>query len=185
MNSPLNEHQLLLSVANDDRKAFNELYSYYMSNIYSYIHLICKSKETTEEVVQDLFVKIWVNRKNLENVQHFKSYLYRSAQNLLLDKIRKAQLESRFIHLAEQQQTDSSERSDSPLICRDFKRITQDAINQLPEKRKRIVELRTYDELSLDEIAAHLSISKSVVKKQLYSGLSFIREYIHKLDRLA
>jgi len=54
----------------------------------------------------------------------------------------------------------------------------------LPEKRKEIVKLRTQDDLSLDEIAEKLSISKFVVKKQLYAGLRFIRAYLEKFGEL-
>lgn len=184
MNGPLDEHQLLLKIANDDRKAFNELYTSHLAGVYRYIHLLCKSRETTEELVQDLFVKIWINRKNLERVQFFKSYLFRCAQNLLLDRLRKIQAEGLVKVKAERTQDHYVEESDSHLICNDFKKLTQAAINRLPEKRRQIVELRTHDDLSLDEIAQQLSISKSVVKKQLYSGLSFVREYIHKFDEL-
>jgi RNA polymerase sigma-70 factor (family 1) len=184
MNDPLDDTHLLRNIVDDDRISFNELYRRHMHNVYSYVHLICKSRETTEEVVQDLFVKIWLNRKNLENVLHFKAYLYRSARNLLLDKIRRTQTELKAKELALHATADSVESSDSATICNQYRQFTREAISRLPEKRKRIVELRTQDDLSLDEIAMQLSISKSVVKKQLYSGMSFIREYLHKLDHL-
>lgn len=184
MSSQLDERQLLMNMGNDDREAFNELYRRHMSNVYNYVHLMCKSKEVTEEVVQDLFVKVWLNRYHLYKVQFFKSYIFRCAQNLLLDQIRKQQLESRTIEKVKLSEAEDSEKSDSTLICKEFRKHTKDAIDKLPEKRKRIVELRTHDELSLDEIAEQLSISKSVVKKQLYSGLHFVREYLHKVDNI-
>jgi len=184
MNDPLDDTQLLKNIVNDDRISFNELYRRHMHNIYSYVHLICKSRETTEEVVQDLFVKIWINRENLSHVLHFKAYLYRSARNLLMDRVRRAQIELKAKELAGQHDADNSESSDSIVICNQYRELTRQAISRLPEKRKRIVELRTQEDLSLDEIAAQLSISKSVVKKQLYSGMNFVRDYLHKLDHL-
>ncbi|MET1054005.1 MAG: sigma-70 family RNA polymerase sigma factor [Pedobacter sp.] len=182
MDNPLDDTHLLIRIAEGDRVSFNELYRRHMHNVYSYIHLICKSRETTEEVVQDLFLKIWLNRKNLEHIRHFKPYLYRSARNLLLDRVRKSQVEVKAKELVLRTDMEHTESSDSNIICNQYKQFTIEAISRLPEKRKRIVELRTQEDLSLDEIAAQLSISKSVVKKQLYSGMNFVRDYIHKLD---
>jgi len=182
MNSPLDEKHLLKRIANDDREAFDELYSIYMFNVYSFVHLLCKSKETTEEIVQDLFVKIWINRGKLEHITYFKAYIFRAAQNLLLDRIRRLQIEVKGAERLKLTSPDDNVPSDSTIICRQFKQITMEAINHLPAKRKHIVVLRTQDELSLDEIAEQLKISKTVVKKQLYAGLIFIRDYIHKLN---
>jgi RNA polymerase sigma-70 factor (ECF subfamily) len=58
--------------------------------------------------------------------------------------------------------------------------MAQHAIDLLPEKRKQIFKLRLNDDLTLDEIALKLHISKSVVKKQLYAGVSFVRKYLYK-----
>jgi len=184
MNDPLDEKQLLRDIANGDRVSFNELYVRYMHNLYQYVHLICKSKELTEEVIQDIFIKIWLNRENLNNVAYFKAYLYRCARNLLMDKIRRTQLEKKVKELLSFHEVETTVNSDSTAICNQYRQFTREAISLLPEKRKRIVELSTQEGLSLDEIAAQLSISKSVVKKQLYSGMSFVRDYLHNLDHL-
>lgn len=74
----------------------------------------------------------------------------------------------------------SSEHPDTKIIYEQYYQIAQEAIRLLPRKRKLVVELRACDELSLDEIAETLSISKTVVKKQLYAGLAFVREYFRK-----
>jgi RNA polymerase sigma-70 factor (family 1) len=185
MNKVLDEKKLLISIANDDRKAFNELYKYYMHNLYRYVYFICKSTEITEEVVQEIFVKMWLNRVDLPKVQFFKSYLYRSAQNLLMDQLRRVQLQHKAMERMQAADMECALPSDSAIICNEFIQLTREAINHLPAKRKIIVELRTEDGLSLDEIAHRLRISKSVVKKQLYIGLAFVRNYIHHFDELA
>lgn len=180
MNQDVEETELVIRTANGDRKAFTVLYSRHLHQLYRYIYLFTKSKDKTEEIIQSVFVKIWERRESLEHITFFKAYLYRSAKNLLLDEIRKSQLEAKVAILLKPNTEESQDYSDTNLIYNQYYQIAQDAINLLPEKRKKIVELRTKDDLTLDEIAARLSISKGVVKKQLYAGKSFIREYLQK-----
>jgi RNA polymerase sigma-70 factor (ECF subfamily) len=114
----------------------------------------------------------------LTNVVSFQAYVYRAAKNLLLDHIKKSKTEAQVLVMVQPLSEESAERSDAYINYKDFYLLAQDAINMLPEKRRQIVELRTKDELSLDEIAAKLSISKSTVKKQLYSGMDFVRKHM-------
>lgn len=180
MDQHADEKELVKCVALGDRKAFTVLYSRHLHQLYRYIYLFTKSKDKTEEIIQNVFVKIWERRENLEHITFFKAYLYRSAKNLLLDEIRKNRMETKALFLLKPDTEESEEYADTHLIYNQYYQIAQDAINLLPEKRKRIVELRTKDDLTLDEIAAKLSISKCVVKKQLYAGKNFIREYLQK-----
>jgi len=176
----VDEADLLRQVSEGDRKAFTILYSRYLNQLYRYIYLFTKSKEISEEIVQNVFIKIWTNRQALTNITSFKGYLYRSAKNLLLDEIRKNQVQTK-VHLTLMPRTEESHmESDAIIIYNQYYQIAQDAINLLPEKRKQIVELRIKHHMTLDEIAIELSISKSVVKKQLYAGLYFIKAYLRK-----
>ena len=178
------ERELLKRIATGDRKAFTIVYSRYLHDLYHYVYLFTKSKETSEEIIQTLFLKIWERRETLGNIAFFKAYLYRSAKNLLLDEIRRNQLQTKMCLALKPSTEESSETSDAKIIYNQYYQMTQDAIRQLPEKRKQIVELRTKDDLTLDEIAEKLSISKGVVKKQLYAGMAFIRVHLQKYVEL-
>lgn len=180
MTGHSDEKELLKCIAGGDRKAFTSFYINHLKDLYHYIYLYTKSKESTEEIIQNLFVKMWERKEILEHITSVKAYLYRVAKNLLLDEIRKNHIEAKILITLKPSSEESLEKSDSPIIYKQYYLIFQDAINLLPEKRKQIVELRTKDDLSLDEIAQKLSISKSVVKKQLYTGMDFIRRYIQK-----
>jgi RNA polymerase sigma-70 factor (ECF subfamily) len=179
MEKKVDDSDLVLLIAEGDRAAFKLLYTRYLNNLYRYAFLICNNKETSEEIVQELFVKVWEKRANLTRVNSIKAYLYRCTKNMLLDYVRKQQMESRIYDLLQQSTPSSATDCDSRVIYSQYYSLIREAIQQLPKKRRQIVEMRTYDELSLDEIAANLSISKSVVKKQLYQGISFVRSYLH------
>ncbi|MET3114797.1 RNA polymerase sigma-70 factor (family 1) [Pedobacter sp. CG_S7] len=185
MTKHYDEKELITRIINSDRKAFSLLYSHHLNNLYRYIYLFTKSRETSEEIVQNVFIKIWEHRENLKNINSFKAYIYRCAKNQLLDKIRRNQAETKMFFSIKPDTEESEEKSDNNIIYSQYYQIVQDAIKLLPEKRKRIVELRTQEDLTLDEIAEKLSISKFVVKKQLYAGLHFVREYLQKYGELS
>jgi len=179
------ERDLLRSASTGDRDAFAILYKAHLSNLYRYIYLICKSKEISDDIAQNVFVKIWENREALVHVISFKSYLYRLAKNALFDYLRRSRLEVKVAEILRPVSEESPITADSKAIYNEYSKIIKDAIELLPPKRKEIVELRTQQDLSLDEIALKLGISKPVVKKQLYSGLDFIRKYIQKYGELS
>lgn len=174
------ERELLERCAGGDREAFASLYTCYLSSLIRYMFLFTRSKELSEEIVQDVFVKIWERKEALLYVQSFQPYIFKTAKNLLMDHLRREQTESRFRNLSGPFSEESAEQTDSELIYGQYFQLAQDAISQLPEKRKQIFELKTKEELSLDEIAEKLSISKSVVKKQLYAATSFVKDYLRK-----
>jgi RNA polymerase sigma-70 factor (family 1) len=174
------ERMLLDRCAEGNREAYTALYKSYLSGLLRYVYLFSRSQDLSEEIVQDAFVKIWDQREGLRNVQLFEPYLFKIAKNLLLDYLRKEKTQLKYLSSSPPVNEESEEYADSDLIYGQCFQLAQDAINMLPEKRRQIFELRTRDELSLDEIAEKLGISKSVVKKQLYTANHFVKEYLRK-----
>lgn len=163
-----------------DREAFTLLYSYYYKPLYRHIFLFTQSRETTEEIIQNVFVKLWENRQQLSSIRDLKPYLYRAAKNMLLNHLRKMNTEQKVLRMRRASESASEDPVSDQMDYKDYKRLLQEALGQLTEKRKEIFLLRMEENLSLDEIAAKLSISRNVVKKQLYAAIASIREYIHR-----
>tara|TARA_R110002124_G_scaffold70594_1_gene189302 strand:- start:135 stop:743 length:609 start_codon:yes stop_codon:yes gene_type:complete len=174
------EQILLTCCASGDRASYAKLYTSYLSIVLDYVYLFTGSRELSEEIVQDLFVKIWEKRAVLQDVQHFKPYLFRTVKNMVMDYYRHKQVEDRFRQDNGARSEESEEQSDFDLIYNQYYELAEQAINLLPEKRREIFKLRTQQDLSLDEIADQLQISKSVVKKQYYAATFFIKEYLRK-----
>lgn len=184
MDEEFHDRMLMERVAAGDRVAFTALYTRHLDNLFGYVYLFTKSEEESEEVVQKVFVNIWEHRDSLIKVKSFKGFIFRCAKNRLIDLSRSERAKAKMVALLQPLSEESEERSDSHLIVNQYSHIIDTAIQLLPEKRKEIVKLRTQDDLSLDEIAEKLSISKFVVKKQLYAGLRFIRAYLEKFGEL-
>lgn len=174
------EQALLKSCSKGNRGAYALLYTHYMSPLFRYLFLFTRSKEYSEEIVQDVFVKIWEKKEHLAKVQAFRPYVFKMAKNHLIDQMRKANSESRLMDQLRPSTEDSGAYSDSEAIYNQYYQIALEAKELLPPKRKRIFEMSAEDGLSLDEIAERLEISKTVVKKQLYTATDFIREYLRK-----
>lgn len=180
MQEGVDEEDIKQRCSCGDRAAYALLYTFYFKPLYRHVFLFLKSKEETEEIVQDAFVKIWENRASLPEVRNLKPYLYRVTKNLLLDHLRRLQTQNKVIRIVSPQTEPLEDSTSNQINHKDYVALSQEAIQHLTEKRRQIFLMRTQQELSLDEIALKLGISKSVVKKQLYATITFVREYMHK-----
>lgn len=174
------EKALIAMVSTGDRQAFTQLYSTHLNNLYRYIYLFTKSKEETEEMLQDIFIKIWENREKLPEVDSLKNYLFRIAKNKLLDKIRHLHVSQRVLSEIKRTKDISETITSDQCAYKEYYKLVQQAIEKLPPRNKLIFRLNVENGLSQDEIAAELNISKSVVKKQVYRASHFVREYLFK-----
>lgn len=182
--SGINEQLLLTQVVNGDRKAFSQLYAAHIESVHSFIYLFTKSREETEEVLQEVFIAIWEKRDRLHEVQSFKSYLLRMAKNKVIDRVRRLQIQHKIFSELRRTKVLSQESTAHDLAYREYYRVVKEAIENLPPKRKLIFRLNIENGLSHDEIAEKLSISKTVVKNQLYKANDSVRQYLLKHGEL-
>jgi RNA polymerase sigma-70 factor (ECF subfamily) len=176
--SHFDEKLLLAAVAAGDRGAFNQLYSAHINNVYNYIYLFTKSKEETEELLQEVFVHLWEKREMLAEVVSFKNYLFRAAKNRLITNVRHMQVKHRVLSEIRRSTDESQPTTEYDVTYKEYHQVLQRAIAKLPPKRRLIFRLNIENGLSYDEIAHQLHVSKSVVKNQFYKALDFIRQYL-------
>lgn len=157
--------------------AFRRLYELLAGDLYKYILLFTGNRANAEEILQDVFLKLWEKRATLPEIRSFRSYVFKMGRNHVLNYLRS---EKRWETMPAEdpvlRQPDPSEN----IIIKEYYRIAQDAIAHLPERRKQVFRLREEDGLSLDEIARMLGISKSAVKQHLYAATAHIREYLQQ-----
>jgi RNA polymerase sigma-70 factor (ECF subfamily) len=180
ITSKYDEQVLLAMVATGNRQAFTQLYTTHLNNLYRYIFLFTKSKEETEEILQEIFIKIWETREKLHEVESIENYLFRFAKNKLLDNIRHLQIKQRVLSEIKRTKDVAETTTINQYTYREYYHIVQQAIEKLPPKRKLIFRLNIENGLSQDEIALQLNISKSVVQKQIYKASHFVREFLFK-----
>jgi RNA polymerase sigma-70 factor (family 1) len=167
---------LLKRISEDDRHAFREFYQRYTPELYLFVNSLCNDEALSEDIVQEIFIKLWDKRANAINIQQAKSYLFRVAKNRFLNELRKQKSKQKIINNKIYNEVDN-ETPEQQLTLKENIRLGEEALRKLSPRKKLIVEMRTREELSLDEISARVGISKNVVKKLLYQGLAMLRKY--------
>lgn len=174
---PEAEPQLLRQAAEGSREAYAVLYQYYLPRLYKYLYGVTRSKEETEEILQDVFLKLWEKKEELAEIKTINSYLFRIARNKLMNHYdhQKVKQKARDYMGQVAQETSSTE---DHYIYKQYSEVFQKAVNSLSPKRRQVFEMSTQQDLSYDQIAKELNISKSMVKKHIYAANSYVKEYL-------
>ena len=177
--SPIEERTLFEQVSLGDREAYAKLYAFYVPKLYRFIYPFAnQSKEDTEEVLQEVFLKIWIRKETLVDLRSFESYLFRMAKNQLTDhRKRNLSRQNLVIRLMPECETENATAHDN-MVYTEYIQAAKEAVYQLTPQRRKIFEMRTQQDMAIDEIAAKLNITRSAVKKQLYEAILFIKTYL-------
>ncbi|SFB77892.1 RNA polymerase sigma-70 factor, ECF subfamily [Parapedobacter composti] len=163
----------------DEINAFREMYLNYYKRLFVRAFMVLKNREVAEDVVQDLFLKLWQS-KGYDKALQLDAYLYRAVQNACFDYIkRNKQLESVFFEsfiddMAEAQHLLAQEDVDDKL------KQLRNALDGLPEQCKKIFDLVYLQQKKYQEAADITGVSINTVKTQLKRGLIKIREYMQQ-----
>ncbi len=159
----------------EDEIAYKKLFFHFFLPLKSFSFSIIKSKETAEEIVSDIFVDIWIKRKELCTIQDLQMYLYTSVRN---NSLRKLQQNKKvvFFSLDEVQVEFASpdENAEAVLLTHELSNKIDSAIDKLPEKCKLIFKLAKEEKLKYREIALLLNISIKTIDNQLATALKKI-----------
>lgn len=179
--SPDTERLLLQQVSQGDRAVFKVLYTHYFSDVQRYVALFEPSRASTDELTQDVFIRIWEKRSYLAGVESFKSYLFMVTRNVVFNYLRGLKVQQKVRELDEVVENGGGGGAiEDQLLYKQYYRIALEAMEKLPPGRRRVLKMSIDDGLTLDEIAAELNISRAGVKKQLYAATAFVRQYLHE-----
>jgi len=174
--SDLSERNELIKVSNGDEMAYSQLYYRYHQQLGKHVFRITNSLDLAEEIVQDVFLKIWLNREVLAGVQNFKAYLFVISKNHTLNCLRKLSLERQHMNNIEESYT--SLLVDSGSDSNDYYTILDEAINRLPPQQQKVYLLSRHERLRYTEVAERMNISRESVKKYLQIATFSITNYV-------
>lgn len=171
------ENQLLTDLTKGSQEAFDAIYKIYWEQFYAFALRISDSEVEAQDLVQDVFVDLWVRREKLIISTSLKSYLFSMIKNKFLDKVRR---EKRFEHYADlllAQTLNYDITPEDKYILEEKKTYLLEKVNTLPEKCREIFILNKIEGKSISEIADSLLISPQTVKNQLTKATKFIKPY--------
>ncbi|UKT65954.1 RNA polymerase sigma-70 factor [Pedobacter mucosus] len=170
---------LLLLISRGDELAFKELFRIYRDRLFNYIFKITKSRETAEEIAMDVFLKLWECRTSVVEIKNFPSFVFLIARNKSIDFLREAAKNPVLQELVwEEIQVLSDERSDGKVIVNELQDKVNRAIKYLSPQRQTVFRLSREENMSYDQIAKHLQLSKSTIKNHMLDSLKFIRTHL-------
>ncbi|MBO9635924.1 MAG: RNA polymerase sigma-70 factor [Chitinophagaceae bacterium] len=173
-----NDKELLLQIAAGDETAFSVLFDRYKDKLFTFLFRLTGSADAAEDLIQNIFLKLWTSRESLEEIEHFTAYIFRMGRNMMLNDIRKNARESLLLAEIKKEMATEQHSLSDPCDISELRQKLQEAVNRLPPQQKKIYQLSRESGLKREEIAAMLAISPSTVNNHLFQALKSIREYI-------
>ncbi|NWG26997.1 MAG: RNA polymerase sigma-70 factor [Ignavibacteriaceae bacterium] len=168
----LTDSGLFNSIRNDDKVAYKVLYDRYWSRLYMYAYNVLKDKDLCEDVVQEIFVNIWIRRHEIE-VTNPASYLFQAVKYSIFNHIRNSKYKRQLLEKMNESFQESDVSKEIEFL--EFNSKVEDVISKLPEQRKKIFHLSRNENLSNKEIADKLGLSIQTVKNQISKTLQTLR----------
>jgi RNA polymerase sigma-70 factor (family 1) len=172
--------ELLQQVAEGNEQAFRTIYDAYFNRLAAYVFKLSKSPGVTEEIVQEVFMKLWVKRAVLVRVDNPEAFIFSIARNRTIDFLRSMARDTRLVAVLSERLQQQPQQADTRLSEKELSRLVQEALQQLSEQKKMIYHLSRNEGLSHDEIAEKLQLSKSTVKNNLSATLKHIRLHLER-----
>ncbi|HEY3370347.1 MAG TPA: RNA polymerase sigma-70 factor [Prolixibacteraceae bacterium] len=172
----LSDHVLYEKIAQSNVLAFDTLFVRYYKKLCYYSHTITRKNEISEEVVQDVFIKIWANREFLQIEKSIKSYLYRSVYNLSVNVLRDNKKLNNSVEIDSNcSDFKSYDNADNDILFNELEFRLFETINSFPEKQKNVFILKRFDGLSYKQISVELNMSEKMVEKYVSKSLTSLR----------
>lgn len=177
----LSDTELLGLLGQDSVQAFETLYLRYKNKLQSFCLFMLKSTTVAQDVVQEVFIKVWSARRTLNTDQSFSNYIYTIAKNQSLNELRSAKRKVTIENiLIRQEEASDAENAETKLIIKEYQALLESAINELTEQKRYIYILSRNEGKSHKEIAEIMQISPHTVQSHISDSLRTISDYFFR-----
>ena len=170
-NTETDEEHLVEAIRKNDHDAFRELYYKYFEKLTRFAWYRLQSIETSRDLVQDLFFRVWKVRTGLNPKKSIKAYLYKSLNNLIINHFKLSSSQTFAITTLDERKSTTEQEQDAIIDI-------QTAINLLPIKLKTVFILSRAEGFKYSEIAEICSISVKAVEKRMSNAFVLLRKYL-------
>ncbi len=176
-----NDRALFKQISAGDEQAFRTFFDLYKAELFRVVIRLTKSQVIAEEIIQEVFISLWISREHLIKVEEPASYIYRILFNKIGNYLKKESNQERIIKASMHYRQLSSNATEQNVDANEIQRLIELALEQLPPQQKIVYKLNRQQGLSNEEIADQLNISPHTVKSHLSKAISFIRTYLEDM----
>jgi RNA polymerase sigma-70 factor (family 1) len=170
------EKKLIVKLRKGESRAFDEIFNLYSRRVYLFAYSFLKNKQDSEGIVQEVFLRVWKNRKKIDEYYSLKAFLFTISYNLIIEKFRERVKDLKYKKFLEKNAIHFGYETDKKIEYSDLNESYKNVVEHLPERRKTIYKMHRFEGFSYREIAKKLHISTKTVENQMTSALKFIRE---------
>lgn len=167
--------QLIKGIRQGDRKCFDALFNRYFDRCFSFVYSHLPDREISKDIIQNVFMKMWLGRERLDHRQSIANYLLVSLRNEIISFLRLKHNSARAESEKTVEPEDPSSDTFSNLIDKENERIFRELVSQLPERRRQVLLMRYLDNKSAAEIAEALKLSVRTVERHLFLAMKDVR----------
>lgn len=178
IDQPYDEQSLISRISTDDLHAFTIIYNTYWKRIYQLGVDYLKSPQAAEDMVQDIFLKLWSVRKTLPEVRSFRPYFLVMARNMMISHLRRKIAYAGLEEEGAEQASHEFLQPDNLLTLKEYRQIMEEGIDQLPLQQQRAFRLSRENGMTYEEIASVMDISPLTVRTHMSKALGALREYL-------
>ena len=178
LDRKLSDEQLILLLKEDNEAAFAEIYNRYAESLAGFSASKLYSLEDAQDVIHDLFVKLWSERTQLTITTNLKTYLFTSVRYRIIDKIRRNVTREEYTLMIQSLAAAYEPGVEQQIAAKELKHTIEQSLEELSPKVKQVYHLSREEYLSIDEIAKKLGVSEQTVKNQLTAALKHLRQSI-------
>ncbi|MEQ7801034.1 RNA polymerase sigma-70 factor [Pedobacter sp. ASV1-7] len=176
------EHINIEQLIKGDESSFNMVYNQYSEKVYRLAFRVLKNDEQSEEIVQETFIRLWLNRERLDSSGNMWLYLYVIAKRLSLDAYKIICKSSVLSERLLQEIHAIRNTTEEEILANELEQFTENVISKLPKQQQLIFKLSRVEGLSHQEIANQLNISPNTVKNHIVEALKTLKAQLKYSD---
>jgi RNA polymerase sigma-70 factor (family 1) len=174
------ELELLTRLKKGDKEAYLFLYDRYNLSIYNWAIKLVKIPQLAEDIVQEVFLKIWQIKERLNPQQSFPAFIYRICRNKAFTILKKIAADEKLRSKVMTQLAIYPENAENRVVWKQYEQLFNSAVQQLPSQRQKVFKLCRQQGKTYEEVAEELGISRNTVKEHMVMAVKNIKEYFYQ-----
>lgn len=173
--------ELVKGLTAGDVQSFDLLYHIFYNRLYNFVFGLVKIRTESEGIVQDVFIKIWESRSQIEKHNSFESFLFTVAYNATISILRKKATEQKYIDYIKSIQVETDLPTiDEKIDLENINKSIHEVIEKLPNRQKEVFKLKYFEDFSYKQIAKKLDISVNTVENHMVKSHRFLKQNLSK-----